>query len=120
LYIATGRGGGGSSEDDLIAAMEDICDNNKMWVDMWSIELSWRAVMEEQIVKLLEEQCLATSLMHQQLYLMWDGFWDNEEFESMQDWVDLGERVVQRMFREARAEWAAELEMEWRKEKEDD
>jgi hypothetical protein len=51
---------------------------------------------------------------------MWDSYWDKEEFESMQDWVDLGERVVQRMFREARVEQAAELEMEWRKEREVD
>jgi hypothetical protein len=43
--------------------MEDIRDDNKMWVDMWTTELSQRAVLEEQIVKLLEEQCIATSLM---------------------------------------------------------
>jgi hypothetical protein len=37
-------------------------------------------------------------------------FWDNEEFESVQDQVDRGERVVQRMFREARVKQEAEWE----------
>jgi hypothetical protein len=63
-HIATGGGGRGSSEDDLVAVMEDIRDDNKIEVDMWTMELSQRAILEEWIVKLLEEQCIATSLMH--------------------------------------------------------
>jgi hypothetical protein len=107
-HVTSGRGGSGSKEEDLVATMEDIRDNNKMWINMWVAELAWRADMEEQMARLLEEQCTATSLMHQQLYLMWDGYYNNEEFANVENWADLGERVVHRMFREAKEEQEAE------------
>jgi hypothetical protein len=78
-HVTTGRGGGGSSEEDLIAAMEEIWDDNKMWVDMRMTELTQRAALEEWLVMLLEEQCVVTSIMCQQLFPMWNWFVDEEE-----------------------------------------
>jgi hypothetical protein len=70
LHITTGGGGRGSSSKDLITTMEDICDYNKTWIDMWTTELAWRATFEECMLVLLEQQCLVTQMMWLQLYLM--------------------------------------------------
>jgi phage-related minor tail protein len=71
--------------EDLVTTMENICNNNKMWVVMWTTELAQRAMFEECMLVLLEQQCLTTQMTWLQLYLMWDWYYDKEDWAKVEE-----------------------------------
>jgi hypothetical protein len=103
-HVATGRGSGGSPEEDLITTMEEIWDDNKMWVDMWMMELAQRVTLEDYMVRLLKQQCESVSMLPQQFHFMWNWFVDYEDQGVFEHQMMQEEAMVRVRLRELRME----------------
>jgi hypothetical protein len=77
------------------------------------MELAWRAIFEEHMLILLEQQCLATQMTWLQLYLMWEWYYNEEDRAKVEEQARMGNTMLERLYKETREAWARE-EVEWR------